>query len=111
MQEDDNHQSVGQLWTGSEGSVGHDGQDGYFESAGNFGSVGSLGKESWTGQPGYLPKLDVGQLLCAEAVMTIVIDIASVAKNFFIRVEFNVIIIVYFPLLGFDAAKLRRKKY
>lgn len=46
MQEDDNHQSVGQLWTGSEGSVGHDGQDGYFESAGNFGSVGSLGKES-----------------------------------------------------------------
>lgn len=43
--------------------------------------------------------------------MTIVIDIASVAKNFFIRVEFNVITIVYFPLLGFDAAKLRRKKY
>ncbi len=46
MQEDDNHQSVGQLWTGPEGSVGHDGQEGYFESAGNFGSVGSLGKEA-----------------------------------------------------------------
>ena len=63
MQEDDTHQSVGQLWTGPEGSVGHDGQEGYFESAGNFGSVGSLGKEARTGQLGYLPKLDVGQLL------------------------------------------------
>ena len=36
--------------------------------------------------------------------MTIVIDIASVAKYFFIRVEFNVITVVYYPLLGFDAS-------
>ena len=84
MQEDGNHQIEGQLWAGSEGSVGHDGQEGYFEFAGYFGSVGSLGKQAWTGQFGNLPKLDVGQLLWAEAVMTIVIDITSVTKSFFI---------------------------